>query len=195
MKEARFEYFVKKQKELRLYLYDKGLEWLKLIGSEIKDDYDPFLYKYDINRQNTEKTYIDRAYLEPAESCFVIGKIEKTIATHGVYIDYIQPIYEIPFDFEYKEEIPGGEFNYKVLDLANRILTLLLFAIQKEYKKDYYTKKIREYNNEVTIDDAICSFKNEVQEALKQRNVKRLRKLSMLLEEPSEEELKLEKYN
>lgn len=125
VKEAQREYRKRKKTEKRLYFYDAMNVRLSLYkdGGGFYDD----KCRYPLNRPFTPYQALDKRYPEPKESCFILGRVRRTIGTKdGELMDFIEPIAE--FEYEEEDDLFGNEKRR----LGNCLFAMLRFSISKE---------------------------------------------------------------
>lgn len=133
VKEAQKDYQKRKRTEKRLYFYDEvkgNLEPYIMSGSSWDNDG----LQYRLTRGFTTYQKIDVRCPTPYESCFILGKVRRTIGTKdGKLMDFIEPVAEFQLDEE--EDYFCDWANC----LGDKIFSMLQFSIQKEEPTDDLT--------------------------------------------------------
>ncbi len=164
VKKAQKEYRKRKQMEKRLYFYNSGDRRLNLYVRENSYGFDQ--YRYQLNCFFIPYQAIDKRFPTPKESCFILGKIRRTIGTKdGNLMSFIEPIAEFKLDENERDYCGDGE-----CQLGNVIFEMLEFSILKNEPSGLTATRIQR------------KMKCSVQEFIK--------KVNMLLEEGDAEKVK-----
>lgn len=179
LKKCKKCYWIQKKEEIRLYFYCAEIDKLQLCYGSEDDYYD--MYKYSLKRLLVVDPYcaIDKRYDKPSKSCFILGRIRKTIGLkNSKLLDFIEPVHKIELDFE-KEEWDFGVYR----DILERqLLDLLRFCISKK-DNPLEVMRIRAYfkNYEVEEETLILQFRDEIWKAFYKESTAELRSLNDVL--------------
>lgn len=183
LQNAKKDYYNKKKKEIRLYFYDSDNDKLQICP--MCTDYCSNKYAYDLRSFHLDSyCAIDKRYSKPDKSCFILGRIRKTIGLKNPkLLSFIEPVHTIDLDFE-KDKWDFGNYTYnaKLEDLKNVLLSLLCFYISKKFDT-LEVMRIRGYlkNYKLSPQEVILYLKNKIWENFKKGDVKELRKLDEVL--------------
>lgn len=185
LKKCKGDYYQKKKEEIRLYFYEAAKDKLCLcyLGDYSGYDY----YKYSLNRYFSPYCAIDKRYAKPEKDSFILGRVRKTIGLkNSKLLDFIEPVYEVPLDFE-KDKWDFGDYKENLDELEKNIYDLLKFSIAKEYN-NLYEMRIRAYFKDYssTQKSIIFKFKGEIRNAFKEGNVAKARALYNVLNTPQD---------
>ena len=187
LKEARGKYKLQRQEEIRIYLYDACNGNLKQpIGC---DTYGYGLYKYDLQRKEVRKQFIDRFYSKPEYDCYILGRVVKTTGDRdGDLVDFIEPVAIIPFEIQFESISDYREYVFKRTRLYYCITELQRFCIKKFYSSDgLEARRIKAYlktnNIRGSYPEAFC---NRIQEAFAKGDCQELLKLNNVLHTPQD---------
>lgn len=186
LKQARFEYNQGKNKELRLYFFNSEKERLNLIEPS------SFYYAQELDKYSLYRPFhyntIDRQFDNPTKNCFILGRVRKTIGTKNKNLhDFIEPVSQIFLDFERNEKDFFDNYNDKVMELQNVLMTLLCYTIKKKHSSDCVeTKRIKAYIDEkkdanIASEEAIKVFTSEINIAFQNGDTNKLRALYQAL--------------
>lgn len=187
LKKCKNDYFKKKKEEVRLYFYEAGKDKLSLcyLGASYERHEN---YQYSLYRYFSPKCVIDKRYLKPDKDCFILGRIRKTIGLkNSKLLDFIEPVHEIPLDFE-KDEWDFGEYQESISDLENILFKLIKFTITKEHVQ-LEIKRIRKYfelDNKKSDMYVTKSLYVKIMDGFSTGNVNELRKLYNVLITPQD---------
>lgn len=185
LKKCKKDYYQQKKEEVRLYFYDLDIDRLSLCGTDIHW-YNDSDYTYSLRRLLPTNPYcaIDRQFPKPDKSCFVLGRIRKTIGLKdSKLLDFVEPVHEIELDFEKNEwDFTGCYYKGDWQQLEEGLLDLLRFCISKENDL-VQVMRIRAYfgNYEASQREIIMQFRGKIWENFKKGDAKELRKLSEVL--------------
>lgn len=177
LQKCKKDYYLKKKKEIRLYFYDADNDRLQLC---YKDEiyYNDDRYIYSLRRLFAKDPYcaIDKRFEKPERSCFILGRIRKTIGLRNSrLLDFIEPVSKINLDFE-KDKWDFGEYDEQKASLETSIFTLLSFCLLKDH--DFLQiMRIRAYFENYDADDSVIvlQFKNKIQKSFERGNVEEIR--------------------
>lgn len=146
-------------------------------------------YKYSLKRYFSPYCAIDKRYAKPEKDCFILGRIRKTIGLkNSKLLDFIEPMHEIPLDFE-KDKMDWGGYEYteNLKELEKNIYDLLKFSIRKE-NDTLNEMRIRAYfqNYSSTQESIISKFNGEMWDSFKEGNVQKVRQLYDVINEPQD---------
>lgn len=185
LKKCKRCYYLQKKEEIRLYFYCAETDRLRLC---YKDEgyYIDDRYKYPLRRLFPTNPYcaIDKQYARPKESCFILGRVKRTIGLkNSKLLDFIEPVHKIELDFK-KEEWDFGGYDYKrdKEELENQLFDLLSFCVLKE-ENPLEVMRVRAYleNYEGEQKAVVLQFKSKIREAFKKESVVELRRLNDVL--------------
>lgn len=185
LKKCQKDYWNTRKEEVRLYFYDADTDKLKLCYTDIGYSNNA-KYKYSLRRLLPINPFcaIDKRYAKPEKSCFILGRVRKTIGLkNSKLLDFIEPVNKIELDFE-KSDWDFGDYAYNENkeNLENELFELLRFCIAKEHNL-LEVMRIRAYFQDYITEDAkvVTKFKKEIQENFKNGKTKKLRRLSGIL--------------
>lgn len=184
LKKCKSEYYQKKKEEIRLYFYDAAHDKLHLCDSH-ESYWEHDNYRYSLNRYFVPYCAIDKRYAKPEKDCFILGRVRKTIGLkNSKLLDFIEPVHEIPLDFE-KDEYDFGDYEYKEnkQQLEKNVLELLKFSIAKEHNS-LEIMRIRAYLQ--NSGEVISKFNEEVQISFREGDVQKLRQLYDVINKPQD---------
>lgn len=186
LKKCQKDYWSKKKEEVRLYFYDAEKNKLELCYTDIGYSYNAE-YKYSLKRLLPINPFcaIDKRYTEPEKSCFILGRVRKTIGLkNSKLMDFIEPVNIIKLDFE-KQDWDYRDYAYKEDkdNLESKLFDLLKFNIAKRHDS-LEVMRIRAYFQNYTAEDVkiVSQFKKQIQESFKRGKAEELRNLSNILE-------------
>lgn len=169
-------YYRKKKEEVRLYFYDCEKELLRLYYDYEGALQDERKYKYSLKREFP--CAIDRRYKKPEKSCFVFGRVRKSIGLkNSNLLDFIEPVYTIDLDFK---KVWHYEYREDVEDLGNILSDLMKFCIvdsDTSLNLEIMRIRARQEDYETSSEELLVQVKNKIREAFKNDNVKELRAL------------------
>lgn len=170
IKQAQEEYRKEKETQKRLYFYDAEKAELTLYVSNTKYFND---IQYALNRPFVLYEAIDKRYSRPTESCFILGKIQRTIGTKdGKLMDFIEPIAEFKLDEE-------KWWLYEKDELGDKIFLMLQFSILKKEPTGLPAARIQ---NKMGYD--VKKFLKELNTALEEGDVEKIKKFYDVIDEP-----------
>lgn len=173
VKEAQKDYQKRKRTEKRLYSYDamKGRLELYTDGATYGDSG----CKYRLDRLFTPYFAIDKRYTAPKESCFILGKVRRTIGTKdGKLMDFIEPVAKFQLD---EDECFWDGASW----LGNRIFSMLRCSIQKEEPSELRASRIQS-----KLHCSVQEFLKMLNEALKAGDVEKVKEFYNVIHEPQD---------
>lgn len=175
VKETQREYKRKKRTEKRLYFYDAKNGRLKLCVDDISY-YDDGC-RYQLDRSFTQYHAIDKSYSVPKESCFILGRIRRTIGTKdGNLMDFIEPVSEFKLDYE-----EDYFFREKERRLRDRIFGMLRFSIRRNEPTGLTALRIQN-----KMHYSVQKFLKELNAALETGNVEKVKAFYDVVNEPQD---------
>ncbi len=175
------EYRRRKKEEKRLYFYDAFKNRLEEyhIGTAVYNDESE--YQYCLNR--CTQVAIDNRFSKPQQSCFILGRIRKTVIMKkgrrkGNLLDFIEPIAKFAFDFD-TARVPLFEDEKE--ELGNPLFYLLEFSSRK-----YETEGIEATRIKNKCQKSVKDFIKEVKAALEAGDVKKLSSLYEVVFKPQD---------
>ena len=184
VREAQEEYRRRKQTEKRLYFYDAKNGKLKLYVDNIS--YYNCRCRYQLDRSFTQYHAIDKRYSVPKESCFILGKIRRTIGTKNrKLMDFIEPVSEFELDYgEREEDYFFGEEEICLRNqsnLGNQIFKMLRFSIQENEPTGLTALRIQN-----KMHCTVQKFLKELDAALEAGDVKKVKEFCDVVNEPQD---------
>lgn len=183
LKICKASYYRKKKEEIRLYFYDCESDKLRLYYDYKGALQDERKYKYNLKREFP--CVIDKRYKRPEKSCFVFGRVRKSIGLkNSNLLDFIEPVYTITLDFK---KVWHYEYRVDVEELGNILSDLLKFCIvdsdNEEPSLNCEIMRIRvwqeDYNS--SPEKILSQFRNKIQKAFKNDDVTELRALRRVI--------------
>lgn len=174
------EYKKSKWEEKRLYYYDSSIKRLTLYNDNRTSDlYDGC--QYCLTR-NSCSHIISRGFPVPQESCFLLGRVKKTIVAKkgkakGKLLDFIEPVAQ--FKLDYDEELDW--FGIDKEKLGNKLFSMLKFSIQEKEASGIQAQRIQ--NKKPLL---AKKFAEEVKVALEAGDVGRVKEFYDVVFEPQE---------
>ena len=179
LKKCKRDYYDKKRGEIRLYFYEANSDRLKLCY----EDNNYRKCKYSLKRVFNPYCSIDKKYTKPKKSCFILGRVRKTIGlNNSKLLDFIEPVYRIELDFERKYWDYGGyEYKENKSMLEGVLLDLLCFCISENCKLIEENRVKAYLKMNTSNEDAIAKFRDKIWLAFKDSDLAELRKLYWVL--------------
>ncbi len=173
VKEAQREYRKRKESEKRLYFYDAKNGSLKLYTDGTSWYNDGCRYQLD---RSAFYQAIDKRWSTPKESCFILGRVRRTIGTKdGELMDFIEPI------SQFKEEEDYWLFGDEKRCLGNALFKMLRFSILK--KEPTGVNALRIQNK---MHWSVQKFLKELNMALEAGDVEKLKIFYKVVNEPQD---------
>lgn len=173
VKEAQREYRKRKESEKRLYLYDAKNGSLKLFTNGISWYNDRCRYQLD---HSAFYQAIDKRWPTPKESCFILGRVRRTIGTKdGKLMDFIEPI------SQFKVEEDDGLFDDEKWCLGNTLSEMLRFSILKKQPTGVNALRIQN-----KMHCSVQKFLKELNMALEAGDVEKLKIFYKVVNEPQD---------
>ena len=117
-----------------------------------------------------------------------MGRIKRTVGTKNSYLhDFIEPVYNIYWDFDRNEEEFYFDGNDELIELENILMELLCYTIKKEYdSNNIVTKRVKYYieqksSKEISSKESVKLFVAEINQAFKNSDMKQIRFLYKVL--------------
>ena len=165
--EAKLEYGRRKRTEKRLYFYDVSKSSLSLYTDGASHSSEK--YYYCLERYFTPYQAISKKYPIPKESCFILGRVQRTIGTKdGKLMDFIEPIAK--FELDYDVDLDWFDVDRK--NLGDKLFQMLQFSIQKGKFADI---EVRRIENKLQCD--LLTFMKRLKKALEAGDVAEIRYL------------------
>lgn len=183
LKTCKADYYHKKKEEIRLYFYDVASGRLKICYKDMgfcSND----RYAYSLKRllPTQPDCAIDKRYDKPDKSCFILGRIRKTIGlNNSKLLDFIEPVHKIELDFE-KEDWDFGEYKESKENLESDLFELLSLCVLKK-NSSLVVMRIRAYLGNYTAKDQqiVSQFRDKIWLAFGKGKAKELRNLADVL--------------
>lgn len=175
IEEVQKKYKKSKWEEKRLYFYNASDHLLSLYDNGTSN------FNSSLTR-NSVSQVIGREYPIPTESCFLLGRVRKTIVIKrgkrkGELLDFIQPIVQFELDYDKEWDV----FNEEKNKLGNKLYFMLKFSIQEEELGR--VEKLRIQNKKPLL---AKKFAEEVKVALEAGDVGRVKEFYDVVFEPQE---------